>query len=89
LEQIEIENSSLGMLKKRMSNNNISDFNLVKIIGQTENTTTFMAPCSSQLFDELGNIYQIIGPYVLSCSEPIEFNYTDLIQVWHKCLCGK
>jgi hypothetical protein len=48
-----------------------------------------LAPCNSQLFDELRNIYQIIGPYALSCSDPIEFNYTDHIQKWHKYLCGK
>jgi hypothetical protein len=71
-----------------LSNNiNISEASLVKIISQTESTTTILAPCSSYLYNELNNSYQIIGPYELDCSEIVNFNYTDKIQVWHNDKC--
>jgi hypothetical protein len=71
---------------RRLSNNG-SKVDLVKIISQTENSTSLLAPCNSLLFDELNNTYRIVGPYVLDCSDPIQFNYTDHIQLWenHRC----
>jgi hypothetical protein len=74
--------------KRLLSNNiNISEASLVKIISQTKSTTTILAPCSSYLYDELNNSYQIIGPYEMDCSEIVNFNYTDKIQVWHNDKC--
>jgi hypothetical protein len=70
--------------KRLLSNNiNLSEASLVKIISQTESTTIILTPCSSYLYDELNNSYQIIGPYELDCCEIVDFNYTDKIQVWH------
>jgi hypothetical protein len=73
--------------KKILSNNNFSEAFLVKRISQPESTTTILAPCSSYLYHELNNSYQIICPYELDCSEIVNFNYTDKIQVWHNDKC--
>jgi hypothetical protein len=69
--------------KMLLSNNNISQVFLVKIISQTESTTIILALCCSYLYDELNNSYQIIGCYELDCNKIVNFNYSDKIQVWN------
>jgi hypothetical protein len=39
--------------KRLLSNNNISEASLVKIVSQTKSTTTILAPCNFYLYDEL------------------------------------
>jgi hypothetical protein len=41
--------------------------NMVEIINQDENSTSILMPCNAVLGDELGNVYEMKGPYELVC----------------------
>jgi hypothetical protein len=60
---------------------------LIQIISQTEESTTILTPCNSTLAEELGHTYTIKDPFELKCEDPVNFNYTNLIEVWKNDHC--
>jgi hypothetical protein len=74
---------------RRKLKNSEDESNLIQIISQSDSSTTLSMPCDSELYDELGNIWKVEGPYELVCENETTFNYTTLRHShrWVKC-CG-
>jgi hypothetical protein len=76
---------SLSTLKS-VSVPNPSD--LISILYQNKNETVITMPCDGSVQDEFGNVYRLVGPFELKCSDYKDFSYTTNRQTWSGNNCG-
>jgi hypothetical protein len=80
-----IPSSSSSSLSSRLTND--GSYNTVQIMSQDDNGMTLLMPCDSVARDEFNHTYQFKGPFELVCSDYIDFDYLDLVEVWHNDKC--
>jgi hypothetical protein len=86
---IELNKSTEVVTRKGKRLHNSEDVSTIQIISETENSTSLTMPCDSSLYDDLGNLWTITGPYKLECEEMRTFDYTLAVHGtrYTKC-CG-